>query len=254
MQNKITWVLLRGLMREHRHWGDFPELLKQTFPNSQILTPDLPGSGRRNKETSPSSINAIMEKVRDDVVNHSHSHPYYLVGLSLGAMTAIEWAKCYPNEIAGGVLMSTSLRGINPLFHRLRPANYPSIIRNIFLSNDIQRNEETILKLTSNKHASDKELLNSWIQYAKESGMTRSNGLRQLLAASRYSAPATKPDIPLILLNGREDHLVNPTCSNTIASRWKVPLLSHPHAGHDLTLDAGKWVCEQIQLWLDKPA
>ena len=43
MSNKVkTWVLLRGLTREHRHWDDFPEKLQRCFPEAQIISPDLP--------------------------------------------------------------------------------------------------------------------------------------------------------------------------------------------------------------------
>ena len=42
MTDKVkTWVLLRGLAREHRHWEDFPEKLQQCFPDAQIITPNL---------------------------------------------------------------------------------------------------------------------------------------------------------------------------------------------------------------------
>ena len=27
-----TWVLLRGLTRESRHWGDFPDILREHLP------------------------------------------------------------------------------------------------------------------------------------------------------------------------------------------------------------------------------
>lgn len=255
----ITWILLRGLMREHRHWGKFNKQLHESFPESQIITPDLPGSGVHYKTLSPISIDAIMRSVRAEIVSsdrysklEAENNKTFLLGLSLGAMVAVQWAKRYPQELNGAVLMNTSLRGVNPFFHRLRPVNYPSIIRNLFLSNDIKRHEQMILDLTSNKHADDDALLQSWIGYAKESGMTRNNVLRQLLAASRYTAPATKPDIPLLLLNGLGDRLVNPKCSQKIAQQWQTQLITHPNAGHDLSLDAGEWVCEQLVEWLAK--
>jgi len=44
------WVLLRGLMREQRHWGAFPATLARALPGAAILTPDLPGNGTRHAQ------------------------------------------------------------------------------------------------------------------------------------------------------------------------------------------------------------
>ena len=56
----------------------------------------------------------------------------------------------------------------------------------------------------------------------------------------------------MLLLQSLGDHLVNPVCSTRIAGHWRWPLVSHPTAGHDLTLDDGEWVIAQIRAWLEK--
>ena len=45
---RAPWVLLRGLVRESRHWGALPDLLAQALPAHPILCPDLPGNGVRS--------------------------------------------------------------------------------------------------------------------------------------------------------------------------------------------------------------
>ena len=43
----------------------------------------------------------------------------------LGAMVAAEWARVAPEELAGCVLINSSMRPFSKLQQRLRPANYP---------------------------------------------------------------------------------------------------------------------------------
>ena len=54
-----TWVLLRGLMREQRHWGAFVELLAKAFPQHQVVTLDLPGNGLLHQRASPWRVSAL---------------------------------------------------------------------------------------------------------------------------------------------------------------------------------------------------
>jgi hypothetical protein len=37
----MTWVLLRGLMREQRHWGNFTQQFAQAHPHERIITLDF---------------------------------------------------------------------------------------------------------------------------------------------------------------------------------------------------------------------
>src|SRR5258708_36608644 len=40
-----TWILLRGLTREARHWGPLPALLRAATATDSVLPLDLPGNG-----------------------------------------------------------------------------------------------------------------------------------------------------------------------------------------------------------------
>jgi len=53
------------------------------------------------------------------------------------------------------------------------------------------------------------------------------------------------------VLVSEQDQLVSADCSHAIARQWDVPIQVHPSAGHDLTLDDGPWVVQQVLLWLD---
>jgi pimeloyl-ACP methyl ester carboxylesterase len=249
MSNKVkTWVLLRGLTREHRHWEDFPEKLQQHFPGTQIITPDLPGNGDHADLISPASIQEMMLFLRKDIASSIASGPVHIIGLSMGAMVAIEWMRYYPQECAASILINTSLKGISPFYHRLRPQNYYRIMYSLFTRDNYAR-EKAILQMTSNLHPNTEQLLQRWVSYAEENTVIPSNALRQLLAASRYCAPKLQPGCPILLLRSKNDKLVDSQSSVSLAKNWSLPMQTHPRAGHDLTLDDGDWVCQKIDGW-----
>ncbi len=249
MTEKVkTWVLLRGLTREHRHWEDFPAKLQQCFPDAQIITPDLPGNGEHADIISPASIQDMMLFLRKDIASTIAGGPVHIIGLSMGAMVAIEWMKSYPQECAASILINTSLKGISPFYHRLRPENYYRMLYSLFTSNNYRR-EKMILQMTSTLYPDTEQLLQRWVSYAEENTVLASNALRQLLAASRYCSPKQKPNVPILLLRSKNDKLVNSQSSVSLAQSWLLPIETHPLAGHDLPLDDGDWVCQKINHW-----
>lgn len=241
-----TWVLLRGLVREQRHWEQFPALLAAQLPGDRVLCLDLKGNGLHWQEASPCSIGAMLEGVRTDLAIAGVTGPVSLLALSLGAMTAFEWMSRYPQEIERAVLLNTSLAAFSPFWHRLRPENYGRIVRAVLPGGGHERRERIILEITTNLVADREPYVRRWAGYAAERPVSLRNNLAQLLAAARYRAPANPPCCPVLLLNGAGDRLVNPRCSQRIADIFQLPLVRHPAAGHDLTLDAGAWVAQQV--------
>jgi pimeloyl-ACP methyl ester carboxylesterase len=245
-----AWVLLRGLTREARHWGKFPEALQAAFPGVRVVTPDLPGFGARRDLRSPTRIEQIMESVREELRRSGVEFPVGLVGLSLGAMVATEWASRHPGEVGACVLVNTSLAALSPIHRRLRPGNYLRLAR-IALSGLSGREKESgILALTSNVGDPEGRIVEEWAAIRRESPVSRGNTLRQLLAAARYRGGASAPAVPVLVLASEGDRLVDPECSRAIATRWKADIAWHPTAGHDLPLDDGEWVAGRIRDWL----
>lgn len=247
-----TWILLRGLTRETRHWGDFPARLASRFPQARLLAVDLPGNGTLCEQTSPSCVAALAEAVRAQLRAQGAAAPYRLLAMSLGAMVAIDWASRRPHEIAGAVLINTSLRGVSPMYHRLRPANYARLLRVVLTASGSER-ERTILTLTSRRPRSAEEtdaLVGRWCAYRREHPVSTRNALRQLLAAALFRLPHACPPVPLLLLSSLGDALVDARCSQRLAALWQVPHAAHPSAGHDLPLDDGTWVADTIADWL----
>ncbi|MFZ2269221.1 MAG: alpha/beta hydrolase [Azonexus sp.] len=244
-----TWLLLRGLTRESQHWGNFPETFRAACPDAEILCLDLPGNGVLNRQDSPPDVLAMAEHCRAQLGERGVTRPVHLLAMSLGAMVAVAWAARHPDEIAGAVLINTSLRPFSPFYQRLRPRSYGRLLRFLWPGDSAAAAEARILRLTS-KQASAPQLVAAWTAYRRQQPVAMRNALRQLLAASRYRAPAAAPAIPLLILASRGDQLVNPDCSRRLARQWQTAYAEHPDAGHDIPLDDGPWVAEQIRAWL----
>lgn len=248
-----TWVFLRGLTREARHWGEFPAQFQAAFAGdlsaADIVCPDLPGNGHLHAMPSPLSVEAMVEACRATLRQQGRPPPYHLLALSLGGMVALDWAARHAEECRAAVLISTSLRPHCRLFERLRPHAWSTLLR-LLPARGIVR-EHAILQLTSARAASLQPLLTDWATYVRECPVTRLGALRQLLAAARFSM-AERPAVPLLILAGAADRMVHPDCSRRLAQVWQADFSLHPDAGHDLPLDAGDWVAREVADWLRK--
>lgn len=256
MADDLPWVLLRGLTREAGHWGPLPAMLRERLPGTRILTIDLPGAGERHVMRSPTSIRATMEDCRAQLhalgVTRCH-----LLAMSLGAMVAVEWTHRHPQEVASAVLVNTSLRPFSAWHQRLRPHHYPALLGVLWPWRDAHAREAVVLRLTSRRRftaAQKMAVVDAWVALRERHPVSTANALRQLLAAARYRAPAQAPGVPLQVLVGADDGLVDPACSHRFALAWQLPVRTHPTAGHDLALDDPAWLVDEVVAWQEAVA
>lgn len=242
------WILLRGLARDSRHWEDFPQRLQQHYAESTVHCPDLPGNGALADEPSPTRMSEAVVHLRAALLVAGIAPPYRLLAFSLGGMLAMEWMRLHPEEIDGAALVNSSLRGLNPFHERLIPANYPALLGLTLCPGTRRQRERFVLATTTNRLTRDRRnaLAERWTGYAASRHTRPLNALRQLWAASRFSAPDSLDTRRVLVLAGDGDRLVNPRCSRRIAAHYRWPLLTHPDAGHDLALDAPDWLLAQL--------
>lgn len=241
-----TWVLLRGLTREAGHWGRFPGLLAERFPQARILTLDFPGNGSQHRLRSPTRIAAMTDACIAQLAGVAP--PFGVVAMSMGAMVAIDWASRQPESIAACVLINTSMRPFDPFYKRLRPAQWTSAGRLLLPAGAAQR-ERIVLRMTSHRPEAAAAVLSEWTGLRRRHPVSRLNALRQLLAAARFVAPDCAPRVPLLVLGSQADALVDVRCSIGLARRWHSDLVLHPAAGHDLPLDDPAWLAARIAEW-----
>ena len=245
-----SWIFLRGLTREAGHWGHFVGQFQQAMPADSVALLDLPGNGALNQHLSPCRVQDMVVHCRAQLTQRMLEPPYHVLAMSLGAMVSVCWAHLHPQEVAAQVLINTSMRPFNPFYQRLLPANYRTLLRLALLGASPQAWERAILRMTSNH--GDVSTVQTWLALRQAHPVTRSNALRQLLAAARFHAPQNRPETPTLLLASVHDHLVSAECSRTLAKRWSCDLRTHPSAGHDLPLDDGPWVAAQVRCWLSQ--
>ena len=248
----MTWVLLRGLTREARHWGGFAEQLAAYIGQDTATALDLPGNGDFYQQPSPTDVSAMVRFARQQLLAQGLKPPYKLLAMSLGGMVATDWAQSFPDEIGRLVLINTSMRTLSRTSERLRPGNWPQLGLLAARWNDADHAESTIFQLTCNRIAQRDEDLALWRHIRKTAPVSSPNALRQLLAAARFSCASAPPRCPVLVLGSSADRVVNPVCSTQLGRAWQAEHHSHRWAGHDLPHDDGQWVCECIAGWLHK--
>lgn len=249
-----TWVLLRGLARESRHWGGFAAALQARLPPGHtVCSIDLPGTGAFWWQQSPTTVAGLAQAARRQLASRTHRAPCMLVALSLGGMVAREWALQDPHGVRGCVLINSSLGGLAPFWLRLRPASYPALLGILRPGQSALQRERAILRLTSNLPVSD-AVAAAWAACAESAPVSPGNALVQLAAAARYRCGSHAAAVPTLLLASRRDRLVAVECSRRIARAWGVPLREHAQAGHDLPLDDPDWVIAEIRDWFARGA
>ena len=241
------WIFLRGLTRESRHWGDFVGQFQAAFPNEAVVLLDLAGNGMQNHRSSSSRVEDMVADCRAQLAQRHIAPPYQVLAMSLGAMVSVAWAQAHPHELAAQVLINTSLRPFSPFYQRLQPGNYATLLRLLLTHPPDEAWERAILRMTSNRAST--AALPLWLQLRRQNPVSRANALRQLAAAARFQAPTGKPAVPTLLLASAQDQLVSVACSRALAQHWACPLALHPSAGHDLPLDDGPWVAQQVKHW-----
>lgn len=247
-QRPTGWILLRGLVREARHWGDFAQRLSERV-DAPVRCLDLPGNGIHHARNSPLSIGTILELLHDEI---SLEAPVYLLGLSMGGLVAAEWASRYPDEVAGLVLINSSSAGLSPPWQRMRPSALPSILRVLCLPR--AQREEILFRLTCECQGDLWPTLSRWIDYAIECPVSRGNFLRQLCAAARYRVLDATSRPPVLILGCSGDRLVDPRCSRALAHHWQCRAHEHPWAGHDLPHDDPDWLLDRLAQFREETA
>lgn len=247
--SSTIWVLLRGLGREVGHWGAFLDQFRQSFPNDEVLAIDLPGVGEYRAERSPIHLAGIQNFVRAKAIEKARSQAQFkLVAISLGAMVAMEWMRQRPDDLAGAVLINTSVKSESPIYNRLRWQVWPQFAKAV-ATQSVKDRERRMIDLLINSEVAREKALPVWTKLANERPTTYLNVLAQLTAASRFEGLSEPTSVPVLLLSGLGDRFVDPSCSSRLRDRWGWPLEQHAWAGHDLTWDDPDWTLQKIKAW-----
>ncbi|WP_374433847.1 alpha/beta fold hydrolase [Inhella sp.] len=247
-----NWVLLGGVGRECARWPEAPQVLLQQLrrlePASQLRLLDLPGTGRRWQERSPSHAGELVDGLRERVQNLEG--PIGLVTSSVGAALATEWARRHPQDLAALVLVSPVLRPFTPLLRAVRPSLWPTLAALLMGRRSPWALDERLFASTTNLRADVIGLDSEWRRLRDEHPVKLRNVWAQGLAVWRYEASRRRPHGRVLLLAGRADQWFDWRISQAISRAWGAALRVHPEAGHDLLLDDPDWVARSLAEWL----
>ena len=251
----MKWLILRGLVREQRHWGPFKEIfekkLRSIDANAEVFALDMPGFGTEVGRNSPLSVDGIVEDLRARwlQLRTIKSEPWGLLAISLGGMVAAHWSHKYPDDFKQIVLVNSSMSGLSPIHHRMIPSNYLNLIK-LLLSRDLKEREKGILKMTTNLDLKKIEI-QAEKQVSYTVGVNRLNAVSQIFAAIKFIAPV-KIRPPMLVLVADGDQLVSPRCSDAIARKYDAVICRHPTGNHDLSTDEPQWIADQVVQWTVK--
>ncbi|MCQ1059109.1 alpha/beta hydrolase [Photobacterium sp. ZSDE20] len=251
-------LLIRGLLREARHWGIFTEKLKAAFPQREIIAFDIAGNGSRHNEQSATHISDMVDDLHTQLTNYQAQSAQTtraqmekgdidIIAISMGGMIALEWMQKFPQSIHSAILINASLSNYSPFTNRLKWQQYSNILRYFFLSE--AKREALIFNMTT--HLSSTEIIDSWVDWRHTNPVSASNALRQLYAASRYQYHGN-PASQTLLIGSQNDALVDISCSKVLTKTWHIPLLIHPTAGHDLPTDDPDWLIDKVRLFYQR--
>jgi pimeloyl-ACP methyl ester carboxylesterase/alpha-ketoglutarate-dependent taurine dioxygenase len=243
----VHWLLLRGLSREARHWGRFPEIFAQRVPGARVHCLDLPGAGTERDRVSPATIEGIAADMRARwlALRDAGEGPWGILGMSLGGMVAMTWCAAHPEDFARLVIAGSSAGDLSKPWRRFDLRIVPEALGAMAVRDPVER-EARILGFTTRLVADRVSVAKEWARYAP---MTRANVTRQLLAARAFHAPE-KIEVPALVIAGARDPLADPSCSRLLASHLGAPYEIHPEAGHELAMDAPEWLADRVATWL----
>jgi pimeloyl-ACP methyl ester carboxylesterase len=252
MKTPKKWLLLRGLLRESSHWGDFPKVFAAGL-GAELHCLDLPGMGQAIDEACPYSVAELGDSVRRRWLQlpGAGQEDWGILSLSLGSMVSMDWSARHPQDFEAQVLINASASDVALPWKRFSWTQFPRVAR-ILTARDPVLRELEVLAMTSQRHADNRNLAERWAALAPPKRRLLETGVAQLFAAARFKRPKTF-GVPTLVLVSQKDELVSPACSYRISYDAGCPLRANLEAGHDLPLDDPQWILDQVQAWLKAP-
>jgi pimeloyl-ACP methyl ester carboxylesterase len=245
-----NWLIFRGLAREQRHWGSFPDLFSEMVPEARVHALDFPGVGTENDRSSPAHIRGIVEdcRMRWQELRAEHEGPWSILGISLGGMVSMHWCATHPEDFEHLIVINSSTRDLSSPLRRLNHKVIPKLIQAVMEEDAVER-ERIVLGFTSRMATDIEGNARRAAQYMKDAPIKRRTVLKQILAGAIFKAP-DRIDIPTLILAGAQDPLADPGCAFNLSRHLGCALHIHPDAGHDLSLDDPIWIARQVRTWL----
>lgn len=102
---------------------------------TKVYAYNRPGYGRSTGGKTPSTARMLVEQLHHNLEVSGHSPPYLLVGHSAGGLYVNMFARIYPEEVAGVLLIDSSHPSQFEYFKNERPLLYSAFVATTSLGN-----------------------------------------------------------------------------------------------------------------------
>lgn len=253
--DSITIFLLRGIGRESGHWGTtYSSYVSQNLANASFVLMDLPGAGKYYDQPALPSVSKMVDFLRSEYIERLEEQKgkRVIVATSLAGNVALQWITTYPNDFHGGILLSSSLKGICDQNERVKPAAQKQFV-NIFLTDDLAEREREFLSINSNYNTENDSLIIAWQGIQELRPVSKTALLKQTVAGLIYEYDKDFPPlIPMLLIGSEADKIVADTCFCKVAEAIRSDLILHETAGHGIPVDVPEWLATTTSAWINE--
>ncbi len=248
-------VFLHGLLGSHSNWDKITADLGE---QNQLVTLDLLGFAQSPKPSIDYTIDQHIESISSVLKVAKASEKFYIVGHSMGAFLALDFAEQNPNQVLGLILinppMKTSpdelLKSIeessskvivamtsNQLFGRLI-CHLHELVPSV--SYPVIRLLEPDLPAAAAKAAGQ----HTWNSYHKS--------MENILMAQDFLSLVTSiPNIPILILSSRDDKYADSKTLTGLAMQNHVEIVSIK-GGHQIMLQDPAQINSEIKKFISK--
>lgn len=134
-----TVVFENGLRQTLDKWGKVIEAIKS---DTTVFAYNRPGYGKSDEAQTPRDGRTIVEELRSTLRQQGLKPPYVLVGHSLGGLYMQLFARAYPQEVKGVVLVDALYPGVI-----MKPEDFPfytRVARQVFFSKAVNQEIDEI--------------------------------------------------------------------------------------------------------------
>jgi pimeloyl-ACP methyl ester carboxylesterase len=240
-------LLVRGLTRSSRYWGELREHLAASF---HLLVTDNRGSGQSDATWPPYSTKGMADD-HAAVLDAAGEARVHVFGISLGGMISQHIALRHAARVNRLILGCTTAGGRSAV--RIPRNAVIDLVRAGVGPIDRATRKIASRLLSEETIRQRPEVVEQWIAIALGEPRRRKGFLGQILAAGQHDAYRDLPRIaaPTLVLTGDADRLIPPENSRILADRVPGARLRFiPGAGHDFPTDRPEETAAAIREFL----
>jgi 3-oxoadipate enol-lactonase len=198
-----VFVFLHGFTLSHEMWK---AQVDNFSLNATTIAVDLPGHGLSTIQTPP-DIHEVAIKLRNHVKSIVQDRPIILCGLSLGGYIALEYARCFSEDIQAMILSNTEARSDttaekekrDKMIAAINDGNAPDIIGQV--------SEILLSKVTQSENPDLKLILRDQMDLCPDD--TLIFGFQMMRNRPNYLNEFNNFHKPVLLIAGDDDEICN---------------------------------------------